>query len=113
GGSWFTNTTAPSSGGSAVLSTDTNARATVTFSGTSVKWIGYRDEWSGIARVYIDGTLVSTVDTYATPAQGQAVIYSTSGLAPGTHALAVEVAGSHGAASGGNWVWVDAFDINQ
>jgi hypothetical protein len=111
GGSWFTNTTAPCSGGSCVLSMDTNARATLTFTGTAVKWIGYRDQWSGIARVYIDGALQATIDTYASPSQGQAVLYTASGLASGVHTFAIEVAGSHGTASGGSWVWVDAFDV--
>jgi len=111
GGTWFTNTTAPCSGGSCVLSMDTNARATVTFTGTGVKWIAYRDQWSGIARVYVDGVLTATVDTYASPAQGQAVLYTAAGLASGVHSLAIEVAGTHDAVSQGSWVWVDAFDI--
>ena len=76
-----------------------------------VKWIGYRDQWSGIARVYVDGVLAATVDTYASPSQGQAVLYTAAGLSSGVHTLAIEVAGSRNAASGGNWVWVDAFDV--
>ena len=111
GGTWFTNTTAPCSGGSCVLSMDTNARATLTFTGTGVKWIAYRDQWSGIARVYVDGVLLATVDTYASPAQGQAVLYTAAGLASGVHSLAIEVAGTHDTVSQGSWVWLDAFDI--
>ena len=90
---------------------DPNARATLTFSGTAVSWIGYRDEWSGIARVYIDGGLQTTVDTYLTPSKAQAVLYTASGLAQGTHTIAIEATGAHGAASAGSWVWVDAFDV--
>ena len=111
GGAWLKNTTAPSSGGSAVVSMDANARATVTFTGTAVNWIGYRDEWSGNARVYVDGVLKATIDTYASPSQAQAVLYTAAGLASGTHSLAIEVAGTHDAVSQGSWVWVDAFDI--
>jgi hypothetical protein len=111
GGTWYANTSAPCSGGSCVLSMDTNARATVTFTGTGVKWIAYRDQWSGMARVYVDGVLQTTVDTYASPAQGQAVMYTASGLAAGSHSLAIEVAGTRDSVSGGAWVWVDAFDI--
>jgi len=47
---------------------DGGARATATFSGSEVRWIGYRDEWSGIANVYLDGQLKGTVDTFASPA---------------------------------------------
>jgi len=111
GGTWSKNATAPSSGGSAALSMDTNARATVTFTGTAVKWIGYRDEWSGSARVYVDGILKTTIDTYATPSQGQTVLYAATGLVSGVHSLAIEVAGTHDAVSQGSWVWVDAFDV--
>ncbi len=111
GGTWYTNTTAPCSGGSCVLAMDTNARATLTFTGSAVKWIGYRDQWSGIARVYVDGVLQATIDTYASPAQGQAVLYTASGLVSGVHTFVVEAAGSHDSVSGGSWVWVDAFDV--
>jgi hypothetical protein len=90
---------------------DANARATVTFTGTAVKWIGYRDEWSGNARVYVDGVLKGAIDTYATPSQAQAVLYTATGLASGIHSLAIEVVGTHDAVSHGSWVWVDAFDI--
>ncbi len=40
-------------------------QATFTFTGTTVSWIGYRDQWSGIALVYVDGVLNATLDTYA------------------------------------------------
>jgi hypothetical protein len=53
----------------------------------------------------------STIDTYATPSQAGTVLYTVAGLAGGTHTLAIEVTGTRNAASGGNWVWVDAFDV--
>jgi len=46
---------------------DSGSRASLTFTGTGVSWILYRDEWSGIANVYLDGVLKSAVDTYASP----------------------------------------------
>jgi hypothetical protein len=90
---------------------DANHRATLTFSGTAVSWLGYRDEWSGIARVYLDGVMQATIDTYASPAQAGAVLYTVAGLAGGAHTLVIEVTGTHNAASGGSWVWLDAFDV--
>ena len=71
-GVWFPNTSAVHSGGSAVLATDTGSRATMNFNGSGITWIAYRDEWSGIARVYVDGLLEATVDTYLSPNQAQA-----------------------------------------
>jgi len=94
---------------------DAGSRATVTFNGTGVTWIGYRDAWSGIANVYVDDVLKSTVDTYAAPdaTQTQAKVYSVTGLASGSHKLSIEVTGKKGTSSQGVWVWVDAFDVTS
>ena len=89
------------------------ARATFTFNGTGVSWIGYRDEWSGIAKVYIDGVQKATVDTYATPSRAQVINYSISGLSSGSHTMTIEVTGTRNASSAGLWVWVDAFDMTN
>jgi hypothetical protein len=112
-GTWSANTMSAHSGGSAVLAMDAGARASFAFTGTSVSWIAYRDEWSGKANVYVDGILKSTIDTYATPAQAQAVTYSIGGLTAAAHTLIVESTGTKSAASGGAWVWVDAFDVSS
>jgi hypothetical protein len=112
GGNWYQNGLALHSGGRAVLSMDAGARVSLSFSGSGARFIGYRDEWSGIARVYVDGVLASVVDTYASPAQPQAVVFSIAGLANGPHTLTVEVTNTRSAASGGTWVWVDAFEVS-
>jgi hypothetical protein len=111
GGTWFPKTYAWASGGTISMSMDPNARATLSFTGTAVSWIGYRDQWSGIARVYVDGVIQGTIDTYAATAQAQASVYTASGLADGIHTLAIEDTGTHNAVSGGSWVWVDAFIV--
>ena len=87
------------------------ARATLNFTGTAVNWIGYRDEWSGIAKVTLDGVLIANVDTYAAPAQSQAVTYSLTNLAQQTHTLVIEVTGLKNGSAKGQWVWIDAFDV--
>jgi hypothetical protein len=112
-GDWFTNLLAGHREGGAVLSMEAGARATLVFTGTGVSWIGYRDEWSGIARVYLDGVQIATVDTYASPAQYQAVLPLAEDLAFGTHTLAIEVSGEQNPLSGGAWVWVDAFEVTN
>jgi PKD repeat protein len=110
-GEWFDNNLSSHSGGSAVLAMTAGSRATLTFVGTGASWIGYRDAWAGVARVYVDGVFKGNVDTSISGAQSQAVLYSVSGLASGTHTLAIEATGTAGAASTAAWVWVDAFDI--
>jgi hypothetical protein len=88
---------------------DAGTRATFTFSGSSVSWIGYRDEWSGIANVYLDGQFKGTVDTFASPSRFQAVLFSQSGLTDSSHTLIIEATGTTN--SGGAWIWIDAFQI--
>jgi len=110
-GVWFTNTSAADSGGSAALATDAGSRATITFNGTAITWIGYRDQSSGIARVYVDGLLTATVDTYLSPSQAQTPVYTVNGLVSGTHTLTIEATDTHDANSNESWIWVDAFDV--
>jgi uncharacterized protein (TIGR03437 family) len=82
------------------------------FNGTAVTWIGYRDQWSGLAQVYIDGALQTTVDTYLNPSQAQTPTWSVSALPPGDHVLGIVATGTNDAASGGAWVWVNGFEVS-
>src|SRR5438477_4144343 len=93
-GSWSENLFSGHSGGRAVRASAPGASATVTFTGTAVSWIGYRDRSSGIARVYIDGSAITSIDTYASSTKAQTVIYQKTGLQTGTHTLEIEVTGS-------------------
>ena len=109
-GAWTSNNYSGQSRGSAVLAADAGSRASLTFTGTGVNWIGFRDAWSGLANVYLNGVLKDTVDTYAATDGYQVPLWSISGLPYGPYTLDVEVAGKKNAASNGFWVWVDAFD---
>jgi hypothetical protein len=110
-GTWFLNTNPAQSGGTAVLATDAGSRSTITFTGTGIRWIAYRDAWSGIANVYLDGALKGTVDAYVPVDQAQSTGFDIGGLNLDKHSLTIEVTGTHNPQSAGSWVWVDAFDI--
>ena len=110
-GHWFQNASIVHSGGSAVLATEKGSKATLSFTGTGVQWIGFADQWAGIANVYVDGVLKTEVDTFASPARAKTVLYSTTGLTPGNHTITIEVTGRRGARSAQSWVWIDAFDV--
>ncbi|MBI3043009.1 MAG: hypothetical protein HYY78_09315 [Betaproteobacteria bacterium] len=98
--------------GTASVSGTAGSRASFTFSGTEVRWVGFRAARTGIANVYLDGTFVAEVDTYAPGAEGyQSTAYTISGLAPGTHTLVIEATGRRNPASTNNYVVVDAFDV--
>jgi hypothetical protein len=101
----------PFSGGTAALSPKTDGRATFSFTGTAVKWIGFRGPQTGIALVFLDGSPVAQIDTYAPAEETNAVLYSTEGLQHGPHTLWIEVTGLKNPASSDSIVLVDAFDV--
>jgi hypothetical protein len=110
-GRWYSNASPAHSGGTAVLAMDAGFRITINFKGTGVSWIGYRDEWSGMARVYVDGEAKTTIDNYQSPSEARAVLYNIGGLSPGPHSLTIEVTGTRNSSAKASWVWVDAFDV--
>ena len=59
------------------------ARATYTFTGTGVKWIGFRAGWAGIARVFVDGAFVTEIDLFSPTEEVQVPVFQVSGLVPG------------------------------
>jgi Bacterial Ig domain/Bacterial Ig-like domain len=106
--------TAAFSGSSAGSSHETGATATITFTGTAVSWIGLRCSACGIASVSIDGGATTSVDTVGRSAPGSPglaseVVFTVSGLAPGSHTMVITVTG--GTTSGGAHVIVDAVDV--
>jgi len=112
-GTWYSQARGDLSGGTFVESSDPSGTATLTFSGTGVTWIGFKGPWAGIAQVYLDGTLKATVDTYAPTEQAQAVLYTASGLASGSHALKITVTNTWNPSSASAWIVVDAFDVTS
>jgi hypothetical protein len=103
----------PWSGGTAALGALAGQRATLSFSGTGVSWIGFRGPQTGIADVRLDGTLVATVDAYAPTETVEAVLYTVTDLGSGPHTLEIEPTGERNPASDpGGYVVVDAFDVS-
>ena len=110
-GVWFPQRRSDLSGGSIVESPYPISTASFTFTGTGVRWIGFKAVWGGIAQVYLDGALKATVDTYAPTEQAQAVMYTGTGLAAGPHTITIKVTGTWSSAGCCSWVVVDAFDV--
>src|SRR5437773_4928599 len=111
-GTWFLVTNGGMySGGTMRSSMDANARATLSFTGTSVTFITMSDEWSGIAQIYVDGNPATQVDLYASPAIRQAKAYTVSGLTLGPHTVGIGPTGRKNASAQGYWTQLDAFDV--
>jgi hypothetical protein len=112
-GTWIQGSTARAwSGGTAAHSGEAAARATLSFSGTAVSWIGFRGPQTGIARVFVDGVQEAEVDTFAPEEEVEVALFTRSGLAPGPHTLVIEVTGTQNPASTDLWIVVDAFDVD-
>jgi len=99
------------SGGAAVQATAPGAQAAFRFTGTSVTWIGTRNDSSGIALVKVDGVPISEVDLFARPEVIRTPIITLHGLSPGSHTLAIEVTGRQNPDAQSNVIQVDAFDV--
>ncbi|MGH8245096.1 MAG: Ig-like domain-containing protein [Gammaproteobacteria bacterium] len=99
------------SGDFATVSTTPGAQATLTFSGTSIDWIGYRGPESGIARVFLDGSFVGEIDTYSPTQSIVDALFTATGLADSSHTLTIEVTGLKNDASTGALIVVDGFDV--
>ena len=110
-GVWYPQHRSDLSGGSIVEAPYPIGTASLTFNGTTIRWIGFKAVWGGIAQVYLDGALKATVDTYAPTEQAQAVVYTATGLAAGPHTITIKVTGTWNPAGCCSWVVVDAFDV--
>jgi len=99
------------SGATAILALDPGTQVRFIFAGTTVRWIGLRDNWAGIAKVLIDGALQGEIDTYATTTQIKTVLFEIAGRTAGSHTITVETTGRKNAAAKSAWVWVDAFEF--
>ena len=95
-GTWTHAAWASASNGFLSISSTPGARASFTFTGTSVAWIASKATNRGQARVYIDGALASTVDLYRASTLAKSIAFSRSWTASGTHTITVEVVGTAG-----------------
>src|SRR5260221_569177 len=100
------------SGGGAMQSTAAGAKATVSFSGTSIRWLGSRGRAMGIALISVDGGPTKEVDLFARPVdEAHSPILTINDLSNGPHTLTIQVTGTANTQAEGAAVVVDAFDI--
>jgi hypothetical protein len=89
------------------------AQASLTFNGTSVRWIGNRNVRSGIALVKVDAGPAIEVDLFARSEEIHTPVITLDGLSAGTHTLTIEVTGRRNPdpEAVSSVVVVDAFDV--
>src|SRR5207244_4184520 len=108
-GTWVHGTDARATGGTFAEANLAGAVATLSFTGTEVRWLSALNSNNGIARLSLAGTLLGEVDTYAS--SFARTVFTASGLTRGPHALPIEVTGTKNQASTDTWVIIDAFDV--
>ena len=86
------------------------AQATITFTGTGIRWIGARGPQCGIARISLDGVFVKDFDTYFQTEGPQSTDFFKDGLSARTHTLTIEVIDKN-LLSTDFWILIDAFDV--
>ena len=108
---WSTSNAVQDSGGSYATGTATGASATLTFSGTGIKWLTRTNNYSGIASVSIDGTPVQKVDLYTPTQLFKQPVFTQLNLPDGTHVIKVERTGTLNARSTGRGISLDTFEV--
>jgi len=97
--------------GATAESNTTGAQATISFTGTGIRWIGARGPQTGIARISLDGTVVDdSFDTFSTTEGPQHTDFFKDGLANTAHTLTIEVIGKNPLSTNA-WILIDAFDV--
>lgn len=103
-GAWRTIADPTAVGGYLRESSAAGARAKFTFTGRDVAWFAERGPGHGKARVYVDGTLIATVDLNATSDAPRRVVFRRHWSSVGGHSVRIVV-------SGGGVVDIDAFVV--
>jgi len=89
----------------------TGVGAVINFSGTGITWIGKKGPNYGVASYSIDGGTAKTVDNYSAKSVSQNANLTVSGLASGTHVLAISLLHQKNGSSTDYWQTLDAFTV--
>ena len=96
GGDWRTGESIHYSASLDRFSTTPGGAAKYTFTGRGIAFVTTRGPDRGAVKVYLDGSLVATIDTHASSLGFRYVAWSRAWARPGTHTLKLVVVGSAG-----------------
>lgn len=105
-GSWSLVNLSGYLGGQAHWTNSSGTTSSLTFTGSSVAWVGPVGPTRGKAQVSIDGDYVATIDLYASSFKARRILFATA-VSQGTHTITVKGLGT----SGRPTVAVDAFFV--
>ena len=108
----MTNTVIPNSYlGTVSLTANTNDYATITFTGTQIKYYAGERSNRGFAAISIDGGPETTVDEFASKDSGDVLVFTSAILPAGVHTLKVRNTGTKDSSSSGVNICIDRFDV--
>jgi hypothetical protein len=108
-GSWRPVADASFAAGAGFYSNSAGTSVTVSFTGTSLAWLGEKSWTGGIAKVTLDGAQTFSVDLYSPSPLYQQSLWDTGQLTAGAHTLKIEWTGTSNSSSYGTYVNVDGF----
>lgn len=111
-GPWVTSANSGEQGGQSRYAM-TDAKATMSFSGTGIAWIGRKSPGSGIAKVTLDGVQQPSVDRYASGTSYQQTLFLKQGLSAGTHTIEIQWTGTKNSAATSASIHLDAFVVSD
>jgi hypothetical protein len=109
-GTWGVFAGNPGYMGTEHCSETTGSSAVLGFTGTKVRYYGFKRSDLGYADILLDGQLVDTVDCYGPVSEYFVMLYESTDLADEAHTLEVRVNGTKNPLSSGTEVIVDAFE---
>jgi hypothetical protein len=114
-GNWWLNQHAPGfHSGDYKSSNIQHNRCVFNFKGSSIKWIGSKNNNQGFADVYVDNVFQKTVDSYSPTLVKGAILFELTGLPTDKlHTITIEVRKDKNANSIGNYQVVDCFESQQ
>lgn len=108
GGRWVSSSSGAYSGGGYAYSYTAGSTLRMSFTGTSVAWIGPKTASYGQAEIWLDGVKQGTVSQYAAATSFAETIWQAEGLEDRFHTLTIKVLGTKEPASAGSIVVIDA-----
>lgn len=106
-GSWGTSSNAAHSGGSVRSATAAGASVSYAFSGRAIAWVTTLRPDAGLVQVWVDGVLVSTVDTKAAAVTYRHIVFSKAWASYSSHTIKLVVLGTATRPAG----VLDAFEV--
>ncbi|WP_141336577.1 alpha-L-fucosidase [Paenibacillus sp. tmac-D7] len=112
GGTWESKSNSSYYKSTAKDSSEANAYAEYTFTGTGVRLITKKNSTNGIFDIYIDGNKVATFDAYSPSPIFDVVAYETTSLTNATHTIKMVVTGTKNPNSTGYNSNLDLFEYS-